>query len=380
MSCSNCFGCTNLRGKSYYIFNKSVAKEEYQKFISEFNSGSHEAVNRMKKDVYDFWHQYPVRFALAFRVENSTGEYIQQSRNLKYCYSVYGSDGLAYCQFCDLPTTDSYDCTSWGIDSSLNYDTAKFGFGCSGLKFCLLCWPSCRDLEYSVECNSSSNLFGCVGLKKKEYCILNTQYSKDDFFSLREKIIKHMDVMPYVDAQGNVYRYGEFLPAEFSPFAYNETMAQDFFPLTKEEAGRRGYLWREPEAREFKTTLRAGDLLDHIQDFDDQILKEIIACISCGRAYRIIPMELEFYRRIPLPLPRFCPDCRFRERFRFVNPPKWRHAKCHCVGQKSDNGVYQNQAAHFHGSNRCPNEFETSYAPERPEIVDCEVCYQSEII
>ena len=31
------------------------------------------------------------------------------------------------------------------------------------------------------------------------------------------------------------------------------------------------------------------------------------------------------------------------------------------------------------GGGKCTNEFETSYAPERPEIVYCESCYQKEV-
>jgi len=44
------------------------------------------------------------------------------------------------------------------------------------------------------------------------------------------KIKDHMDKMPFTDAKGNVYRYGEFLPPEMSPFAYNTTLAQNFSP------------------------------------------------------------------------------------------------------------------------------------------------------
>ena len=39
---------------------------------------------------------------------------------------------------------------------------------------------------------------------------------------------------------------------------------------------------------------------------------------------------------------------------------------------------YQNTAKHQHDG-QCPNEFETSYAPERPEIVYCEACYNAEV-
>ncbi|MFH1162189.1 MAG: hypothetical protein V1696_02855 [Candidatus Jorgensenbacteria bacterium] len=43
------------------------------------------------------------------------------------------------------------------------------------------------------------------------------------------------------------------------------------------------------------------------------------------------------------------------------------------------NGVYTNTAIHQHGDGPCPNEFETSYAPERKEIVFCERCYNAEM-
>lgn len=236
-----------------------------------------------------------------------------------------------------------------------------------------------RDLEYCAFCNGSSNCFGCVGLQKKSYCILNKQYSKDDFFALREKIIRHMNEMPYTNAMGRIYRYGEFFPPEFSPFAYNETIAQDFFPLTKEQAEVKGFLWREPEMREYQTTIDAANLPDRIGDVQDSILKEIIKCASCGRPYRIIQMELQFLRQMSLPLPHLCPNCRHTERLKLRNAPRFYPRACQCAGQGSENGVYQNAASHQHGASPCPKEFETSYAPDRKEIIYCEFCYQVEV-
>ena len=201
-----------------------------------------------------------------------------------------------------------------------------------------------------------------------------------------------MDDMPYTDQQGRVYRYGEFFPPEFSPFAYNETLANDFFPLTKEEAQRKGYAWRDAETREFKTTVDAQNLPDHIKDVTDDILKEVIKCASCAKAYRLIPMELEFYRRMTLPIPHLCHNCRFIERTKYRNQPKFYQRTCQCAGQRSQNDAYENQSAHPHGPVACPTSFLTSYpprqtserveagAPDRPEIVYCEQCYQEEIV
>ena len=51
-----------------------------------------------------------------------------------------------------------------------------------------------------------------------------------------------------------------------------------------------------------------------------------------------------------------------------------------CTGKTDDTGKYTNTTLHtHHGENHCPNEFETSYAPDRDEIVYCEECYQEEV-
>lgn len=46
-----------------------------------------------------------------------------------------------------------------------------------------------------------------------------------------------------------------------------------------------------------------------------------------------------------------------------------------------DYEVYKNETKHkHHKTGRCPNEFETTYAPERKEIVYCEQCYREEVV
>src|SRR3970282_639078 len=99
-----------------------------------------------------------------------------------------------------------------------------------------------------------SNNFDCVSVKKGDYVILNKRYTKDEFDKLRAKIIEHMNEMPYVDKKGRVYKYGEFFPIELSPYAYNETIASNFFPMRKEEILENGYKCREPEVKKHDKT------------------------------------------------------------------------------------------------------------------------------
>ncbi len=182
--------------------------------------------------------------------------------------------------------------------------------------------------------------------------------------------------MPYTDKRGNVYRYGEFFPIDFSPFAINETIAGQYFPLAKEEAQDMQLVWREPHSREFQTTMKAADLPDSLADAGKEICKEIIGCAKCGKAYRIIQMEFQFYKQSGLPLPRECHDCRLQERIdRFVPPMKWYPRQCMC-----DYVVYKNFHRHSnHAEGRCPNEFLTTHVPGKEEIVYCETCYNAEV-
>ena len=81
-----------------------------------------------------------------------------------------------------------------------------------------------------------------------------------------------------------------------------------------------------------------------------------------------------------LPLPEFCPNCRHYQRLKQRNPLKLWHRKCQCNGNESENGIYTNTIAHQHRTEPCPNEFETTYSPDRKEIVYCERCYQQEVV
>ena len=115
---------------------------------------------------------------------------------------------------------------------------------------------------------------------------------------------------------------------------------------------------------------------------------------QCTQAFRIIPQELDFLRKMNLPLPRLCPNCRHYQRIKQRNPLKLWHRRCQCSGLTSENKVYTNTASHPHHMElppsvgtptakpvgACPNEFETTYAPERPEIVYCEACYLREVV
>ena len=372
-NCMNCFGCANLVNKQYYIFNEPHTKEEYKEFISSNSIGSFKNHQEFLRKLETVKLTVPHRYARIYKSVNSDGDDLSEVRNTHDSFSSRQAEDCKYMFFCRIDSKDCYDTSFQGFNAEFLYEVAH-GFAGSNTAF------SVRNLYNqntycSEECQNCLNVFGCEGLRKKQYCILNKQYTKKEYEELLPKIIKHMEEMPYIDQKGRMYKYGEFFPSDLSPFTYNETIAQEYFPLTKEEALKQGYKWEDGENRNYKIDIENKDIPDNIQDATDDIVNKVMACghggkckDQCTEAFKIIPEEFKFYKRMNLPLPRLCPNCRHYQRINLRNPLKLWHRSCMC-----------DKTNHFHGAGKCEVEFETSYAPERPEIVYCEKCYQAEV-
>lgn len=383
-NCTDCIACVGLRNKQRCIFNQEYAKEQYERELAKFDFGSYQKLQAARVEFEELKLRIPHKFAAIVKSENAVGDNIRNSRDVRGFDIRDNTEHVRYSYRVHHNCSDIWDAMVAWNGAEQEYEVMS----CSGQRIVCsaLIWGG-FDIQYSYNCFDCNNLFACIGLKNKQYCILNKQYTKEEYEKLVHQIARHMNDMPYVDQKGRVYGYGEFFPPELSPFAYNETIAQEYFPLTKEQAEIRGFKWRDPEEKNYDIQVSSGQLPDYIKDVTDDIVGRVIECAhkgncndQCTKAFKIIPEELSFYRRMTLPLPRLCPNCRHYERVRRRNPLKLWHRKCQCRGEKSENGVYKNTTQHFHKDDHCPNEFETSYSPERKEIVYCEQCYNSEVV
>jgi hypothetical protein len=73
-----------------------------------------------------------------------------------------------------------------------SYENTLVGAGCSDVFFSCFIINNCSNIFYSSECFSCKNCFACSGLKNKQYCILNKQYSKEEYEKLVPQIIEKM--------------------------------------------------------------------------------------------------------------------------------------------------------------------------------------------
>jgi hypothetical protein len=347
------------------MWNEQLTREEYMNRLAKLDLKSYKTILESKKKFDELYLKSIHRFANQIRIINSTGDNLDGAKNCKACFDTF--DQVEDCKYShwNIRVKDAYDSGPGGGEGELMYEIFDTGLGNFRNLFTNVVYSS-NDIEYSFYCYGCSYLFGCIGIRNKNYCILNKQYTKESFEELRTKIKEQMNEMPYIDKRGIVYKYGEFFPAEISPFCYNETQAQDYFPLTKEEALKRGYRWRDRKTSDYVTTIQAEDLPDSLDDTPDSITEEIIGCLHKGKckdrclgAFKITENEFRLYHQLGVPLPRLCFICRHEARLRKRNPMKLWRRKCMKPG--------------------CSNEFETTYAPDRPEIIYCESCYNKEV-
>ncbi len=357
--CDHCFGCINLRNKSYYIFNKKYSKEDYEKEIKKYKLDSFSSVEELKRKARDFWNKFPNKFMHGTHNSNVSGDYIGASKNAHYMYQVRHVEDGRYCQFITLPPAkDVYDLTEWGAGAELVCDSVTVGGNSQNIQFCFASWSGAVNTQYCMFTPSCQNLFGCVNLHKKQYCILNKQYSKNEYETLRKKILADMERNPYVDKVGRVWKYGEFLPYNLSPFAYNETHAAQFWPLNENQVSEKGWEWQEPVRSSHQVTIQPDKIPDSINDVDESILREVLSCADCNKAFKLVKGGYDILKRFGFPIPRKCPNCRHMERMSRVNPPRLWGRECA----------------------KCGKDIQTSYSPDRKEIVYCEECYQKEVI
>ncbi|HBB02411.1 MAG: hypothetical protein US89_C0013G0031 [Candidatus Peregrinibacteria bacterium GW2011_GWF2_38_29] len=179
ISCNNCFGCAGLRHKQYHVFNKPFSKEEYEKKVAILKK---ESVDKLYAEFEKVKLTVPHLFSRQFQTDNAIGDHLWNCRNAYLCYD---SEGLQDCSYMHRVyniygerTADSLD-SALSVDMQLCYQTYFVGKGYN-CNFCFYC-EFVRDCEYCDSCFHSEKLFLCVGLNKRKYCILNEQYTEEEW-------------------------------------------------------------------------------------------------------------------------------------------------------------------------------------------------------
>lgn len=355
-NCQNCFGCFNLRHKKYCFFNEQLNEEEYKEKVGKIDLGNRNVFEKYR-DRFDKFIKGAIRENLDVDINNinSVGDKLY---NAKDCYQAFitltfgkRNENVRYAT--DFgENRDCMDLYIVGPNVSLGYELVEV-FGGSNLKFSYFLENS-LDSEYCLNCTNCKHCFGCVSLKNKEYSIFNKQYSKENYYSLLDKIKTKI----LQDGE-----YGEFFPLSQAVQEYNNTYAMVEFPLTKQEVLKKGWQWHDESKDQVDLkgleALKKEDAPVNIKNVKDDILEKAIICEISDKPFRLIKPELEFYRKCNLPVPTVHPYERIMKRFKKRNPTKLWDYKC----------------------DKCGKAIETSYPPEKQKELKiyCHECYVKEI-
>lgn len=340
LATKNSIACFGLVNKEYYYLNQFVGKEKFEELKKEYEYLTPTKVAFLRKNLDELQVNLPHRQAQTYGCENCTGDNVYNSKN---CHVVFDTKECEDCKYLNFSPKckNAYDivfCAPDGVEFSYNLCSAV------GMKNCMstyLVWYG-SNLYYSLECHNNQDIFGCVGLRNKQYCIFNKQYSKGEYEVLVGRIIEHMM---------KTGEWGEFLDYTCSPFGYNEAVGSEYFPLSKEQALALGANWHEDTAEKLEGT--PSQAPEDIRMVGDDVLTKVFTCEVTGRPYKITPQELKFYRNMKLPLPRRHHDQRHMDRIELHNPYKLVDRMC----------------------GKCGTAIQTTYSENRAKIVYCETCY-----
>lgn len=370
-NCHNCFMCYGIEWKKFHILNKEYTEEEYKLRMKDIDLSDYDKLKSYKKMYRDFELTIPHVNLQTYAAENCMWDYVYNSKNAFNCFNV------VWVQDCKN-LYEWWRCSNV-YDSSFVYDlewpvigSVNVFMNSKNVFFSEYIYDNSFNIFYSFNLKSCKNCFWCVWLVGKEYCIFNRQYKMEDYAVEVERIIKTM-------MKNDIW--WEFFPCFLSRFWYNETEANEYYPLTPPSIpplkgeGRMfqfspfsskgkglgigvfnwsNYIQPLPKVDKI---IPASLLPSKTQDIPDDILNRALKCEETGKPYRINKAELKFYRDNKLSIPRFHYDTRYKHRLLSKNQRILYDRKC----------------------DKCKKEIKTTYEPERPEIVYCETCYNNYI-
>lgn len=292
----NSMFCYGLERVEYCFFNEQLTKEEYERRVAEYDLASYAGLYAARQAWDQFAAQWPLMRHVILNSENCEGESIFNSQNCSDCYNISDCQDCKYVLNC-VDVKDSQDVYAYGMETALAYECVTLAYAYD-VKFCVYAVKS-NSLEYCMNMWNCQDCFGCIGLRDKQYCILNKQYTKEEYEALLPQIKAAML------ATGE---YGEFFPVEFSDYPYEDTMAQDYFPQPVSGVN----------SGEGRPTL---ELPDHLRECGIEISNEVYLCPIEQKSFKFQAGELKFYKKMGVALPRMSFEARYKYRNRLVPFP-----------------------------------------------------------
>lgn len=193
IGCNNCFGCAGLRQKKYCLFNEQLDEETYKIKVGEWKGkGARVIFSEFENVKLKIPHQH----TMFYRVENGTGDHLENVQNSVGCFDSISLQDCGYCYHAYISygdrNRDNWDAFQ-GVDNEGSYEWIDVGksYDCSFLYYCEVV----RNCDYCFQVFNSKNCFLCCGVNHGENMILNKKFDNLEVWEKEKaKVIEQMKI------------------------------------------------------------------------------------------------------------------------------------------------------------------------------------------
>jgi hypothetical protein len=301
--CHNCFFSNGLRNQQYCFNNQQLSKEEYETKVKEIEFASHKVFEKYRKRFINEILE-KAEYKRMINTENSDGNFLINTKNCHRCYDVEDSEDCFWVRTGANGLRDIHHCHAIVDGSELVYGNVSTteAYNCHNV---IGCWTS-KDSFYGEFLQGCRHCVGCISQRYKKYCVLNKQYSPEEY----EKILSHIK-----EELGEYF--GSPFPLELAPFTFLESAYLDYHDISREELDEIGWEYGEIAAANTAGAHSVTEIPDQLSDFDSDDLQKVFLDESSNRPFKITPQELKLLQKIGAPIPRKHYEQRFQERVKY---------------------------------------------------------------
>ena len=345
-----CIWCVWISDRKYCVFNKQVSEAEFYNTLEKIFY-SYESLESFKREYQKFKEDFSKLSVKNIGAEHAIWNTIRFAKNITSSYGVIDAEDVFHSWIIGLNSNNILSSTHGWSNSSNIYQNVWFS---ESIQSAFNSFWTGKNCFYTYDCRHCEDCLFCIWLISKKYCIFNIQYSEDEYKDISRKVI---------DGAKDEWFWWNFLSPYVSLFPYNDTIANDFYPVEEvryldqnkqvlkiEQKDKKGtgivyvldptseiseafldlwgeekisITWRTKDTQsttaQTMNSILARDMPE-ISDIDDSTENLVVSCEQSGKIFRIIKEELAFYKQYNIPLPRKHPEIRYK--YRFESTPK----------------------------------------------------------
>ena len=302
-SIEHCFGGFNLRHRTHVFLDEQLDAATYTQRRAALRLGHRPTYERFQEWFREGYRDRAMHAMVRReKCERCVGSSIESCSDAYFAFCASECTNVRYVEGSSQVRDSAEISGSAAVERS--YELA--GAAHTNRAICVSVIRSGRDIEYCVDCHHCEHCFGCVGLRGAKFCILNQQYTEDEYWDTVDRLKTAML------ARGE---YGEFFPAAYAPVPFEDSRASYGYAFTRAE---RTHLQFWTVGDEAPSDGGPSIPPDDIRSASPEILAQSFRCTESGRSFRITPQELSFLQREDLPLPTRHPEVRMEQRYRLL--------------------------------------------------------------